>query len=405
MKLAIWVSVVTLTLSGPESSHFAPGKATLPQPMQLRAYALHNSPNSADISPDERLVVSESKLQTERSDPTGQRFSEVIQVWNFKEDALVAEFFATEGDGQAPGHSAATFGTRIVRFSHDGDVVVALINQTVYILNATDLAKLRTIPLTGPDITTRNYAGMALNIKAFVSSLEISQDSQTVAILWASDFTFGRIDLYRLSSGAYILSWNTPEGWTGSINRLHWHPNGEMLIVAIPNATSCRSANHEPDIFAFDIKTGTIKYELTSGINTPRVAVTSDNRVLVVEGRCAGLFSHNQAKLRVFDLTSGRRLHDGSADILGVGESVSASADGKRFLASTGQVAKKFDWGDGYFDYVDVDRKFFVWNLTTYSGIVTSQNIPALNESRLELNHSGRYALALGKASFIFELP
>jgi hypothetical protein len=250
MKLAIWISVVTLTLSGLESSHFAPGKATLPQPMQLRAYALHNSPNSADISPDERLVVSESKLQTERSDPTGQRFSEVIQVWNFKEDALVAEFFATEGDGQAPGHSAATFGTRIVRFSHDGDVVVALINQTVYILNATDLAKLRTIPLTGPDITTRNYAGMALNIKAFVSSLEISQDSQTVAILWASDFTFGRIDLYRLSSGAYILSWNTPEGWTGSIIEHFsvWMPVQPISLRLISKREQSSTSSHRESI-------------------------------------------------------------------------------------------------------------------------------------------------------------
>ena len=402
MKLAIWLSVATLAFSGLESSSFAVDKVTLPHSMQLRAYALRNSPNSADISPDERFVVSESTLKTERSDPNGQRFSEVIQVWNFKEDALLAEFAATEG---VPGPPDTAQGAKIVRYSPDGRVVVALLNQTVYILSATDLAKLRTISLTRPRIPTQNYAGMVVDIKTFVSSLEISPDSKTVAILWASDFTFGRIELYSLSSGTHILSWDTTDGWTGSTNGLHWHPNGEMLIVAIPNATSCGSGSHQPDIFAFDVKTGAINYKLASGIDTPRVAVTSDNRVLVVEGQCAGPFSHNQAKLRVFDLISGRRLHDGSADIQGVGESVSASADGKRFLASTGQVAKKFNWGDLYFDYVDVDRKFSVWNLTTYSGIVTSQDIPALNESTLALSHSGRFVLALGKASFIFELP
>ena len=207
MKLAIWLSVATLTFSGLESSIFAVDKARLPHSMQLRAYALRNSPNSADISPDERFVVSESTLKTERSDPNGQRFSEVIQVWNFKEDALLAEFAATEG---VPGPPDTAQGAKIVRYSPDSRVVVALLNQTVYILSATDLAKLRTISLTRPGIPTQNYAGMVVDIKTFVSSLEISPDSKTVAILWASDFTFGRIELLAFLQGPIFLVGRRP---------------------------------------------------------------------------------------------------------------------------------------------------------------------------------------------------
>lgn len=378
-----------------------------PPPAQLKTYPLHNNPHSADISPGEKFVVTE--ITTNELIESGtRRITEIVQLWNFKEDRLVAALPLTQFDTKAsvtaselePVHIA-----RIVRFSPDGNVVVVIFDQTVYVLRGSDLAEIRRIYPVRPAPVTQDYAGLAVTIKSFVNSFEISPNGETLAIFWASDFTSGRIDLFSLSTGSYIRGWETPEGWSASSNGLHWHPNGRFIIVAIPNAKSCQSSTHQPDIFGFDAETGATRYRLTSGMDSPRVIVTPDSRVLAVPGPCVHNFSHNHSKLKVFDLISAKHLHDGSSRVTGVGYSISASADGKRFLAFTGEVRKKFDWGDAYFYYVDVDRKFSVWSLTEYAGIVTSQDVPNLEVTELRLSPNGRYAVSCGKASFIFDLP
>lgn len=293
---------------------------------------------------------------------------------------------------------------RIVRFGPAGDVVVALLDETVYVLRVPDLAEIRRIHPVKPLPVTRDYENMPVTITSFASSLEISPNGETLAIFWASDFRSGRIELYSLSTGRFIRAWQTPEGWTSSSNGLHWHPNGRLIVTAIPNAKSCQPLNHDPDIFGFDVETGATKYRVTSGMDSPQVIITSDNRVLAIRGACSGKFSHNHDTLKVFDLISGKRLHDGSSRVTGVGERIVGSADGKRFLALTGRVGRKFNLGDADFDLVDVDQKFSVWSLTDYKGIVTSQDVPNLAFSKLRLSANGHYAISYGKASFVFDL-
>lgn len=374
---------------------------------QLKTYALHNSPNSADISPDEQLVVTETTNKNDGADSGTKTFAEVVQIWKFKEDKLIAEFTAQRVQVKASSKnyfSDPVDGARIVRFSPDGSVVVALVDQTIHVLSATDLTELRTIPVAAPD-TTRKIHGRTIISKPSIHAVEISPNGKVVAVLWVTEMLYGRIELYDLSSGRNQLSWETPQGWIHFTRELVRHPNGKLLLIAIPNETPCLSPGNEPDVFAFDAETGAIKHKLTSGLLTESIAVTADNRVLALDSNCLGVFKNHDPKLKVFDLVTGKHLLDVSGRGTGVRYLVSASADGSRFLAFTGKMKTKFDWGDFVPQDVIVDSTFSVWSLTNYQGIVTSQNIPGLSAWTLRLSSKGRYAVSSGKASFVYELP
>lgn len=380
----------------------------VPPQKQLKIYPLRNNSNSADISPDEQLVVTESSLATDTPNSRTKTFSEVVQLWNFREDRSVAVFTAAQEDVEASSKGffrSPAHGSRIVRFSPDGNLVVAVIDQTIHVLRATDLFELRTIPLVGPGNVTRTIRGKSVVFTPRVTSAEISPSGTTLAVLWVKQLIYGTIELYDLSSGRNTLRWNTPIGWVSFTEGLVWHPNGKLLLIPIPNEIPCFSPDNQPDVFAFDAQTGAIRYKLATGLLTESIAVTADNRVLAVDGNCLGVFKNHNPKLKVFDLVTGKHLRDVSGRGTGVRYLVSASAGGSRFLAFTGKVKTKFDWGDlAPRDFV-VDRTFSVWSLTNYEGIVTSQDLQGLNARTLRLSSKGRYAVSSGKSSAVYELP
>lgn len=375
---------------------------------QLKTYPLHNSPNSADISPDERLVVTECTMATDVVHSDMKTLAETVQLWNFREDRLVAEFPAERWQVAAsskgflgdPAHSG-----RIVRFSPNGNLVVAVIGQTIHVLRATDLVELRKILLVGSGNATGTVHARSADSIPRVTAAEISPTGNAVAILWVRGLLYGKIELYDLSSGRNTISWDTPIGWVAFTKGLSWHPNGKLLVVAIPNQTPCLAPDNKPDVFAFDVQTGVLKYKFSTGLLAESIAVTEDSRALAVDGDCLGVLRNHDPKLKVFDLITGKHLLDVSGRDTGVRYVVSASADGSRFLAFTGKMKTKFDWGDFVPSDVTVDKTFSVWNLNSYEGIVTSQNMPGLVASTLRLSTKGRYAVSSGKSSAVYELP
>jgi WD40 repeat protein len=153
------------------------------------------------------------------------------------------------------------------------------------------------------------------------------------------------------------------------------------------------------------VATGTIKHKFTTGLLTGSIAVTADGRVLAVDEGCLGVFANHDPKLRVFDLSTGKRIREISGRGAGVRYLVSSSADGSRFLAFTGRVKMLFDWGDALPLDIRVDGTFSVWDLSNYAGVVTSQNLRGLNAYGLRLSPKGGYVVSIGKASFIYQLP
>jgi WD40 repeat protein len=366
-----------------------------PPPRQLKTYPLHNNPDSADISPDEQFVVTAIRLPKESTDSRNRQFVEVVQLWNFREDKLVAEFQPPQLDAKTSANKISDAGGKgFVRFSSDGTVVVALIQQTIYVLSSNKLSLLKSTLIGAPSNTAERP-----RIRAF----ELSPGG-VAAVLWVTGALYGTIALHDYSSGKFLRSWETPQGWIEFTNSMAWDRDGKLLLVVIPDETPCGSPGSQPDVFAFDANSGKSKQKFRTGLTTGSIAVTGD-RVLAVDGKCLGVFKNHNPDLRVFELSTGKRLRKLSGRGAGVRFRVSASANGNRFLAFTGIMKMQFDWLDGVPTNRIVDETFTVWNATDYSAVATSQNIPGLESSDLRISAKGAYAVSYGKASFVYELP
>src|SRR6266850_196409 len=106
-----------------------------PPQKQLKTYVLPNNTKSADISPDERLVVTECIEKREDAESAKKTFVDLVQLWNFTDGKMVAEFAAPQSDAKAAeGHffAGTVASARFVRFTPDGRLIVALIDGTVH---------------------------------------------------------------------------------------------------------------------------------------------------------------------------------------------------------------------------------------------------------------------------------
>jgi len=181
-------------------------------------------------------------------------------------------------------------------------------------------------------------------------------------------------------------------------------------VLAVPNGWSCGNPGNEPDVFAVEPASGAIKHKLTTGLLVGDIAVLPDGRVLAVDNDCVGVLRNHDPKLRVFDLYTGKRIKELSGRGGGVRYEVSASRTGERAVADTGIVKARFDWGDMVpFDF-HVDSTFSVWNIKTYKGVATSQNLAngvrrhfnGREQMRLRMSPNGGFVL---KGANIYEVP
>jgi WD40 repeat protein len=189
----------------------------------------------------------------------------VVQLWNFKEAKQLAEFTTPRSEVRVAKKDYVLDRSRtepVVRFSPDGNAVVALIDRTIHLLRATDLTELRAFALDAPDDVARtSLTGRIVVHEPSVRAMELSPDGEVLAVLWVSNMIHGRIQLYDFSSGKRTLTWDTPIGWLGC-KSLVWSHSGKLLLIAIPNESRCSSPGSGPDIFAFDAQTGSMKTKL-----------------------------------------------------------------------------------------------------------------------------------------------
>src|SRR5277367_267500 len=291
---------------------------------QLKTYALPNKPHSADFSPDEELVVTASEKRDDQTDSAKKSFVSLIQIWNFKEQKLVAEL-SQHTDTDRPVY---------VRFALDGKTVMALFGGAIHVLRVSDLVELSFFPLAYP-VDMERTSRLGPVEKPYVKAMELSPNGRFVAVLWRSQSQLdGKIQIYNLASGRDTVAWDTPQGWISFTRGLVWNSDGKSVLIAIPNETPCASPGKRADIFSFDAKTGEVTKKLATGMLAGSVAVSSDQRVLAVELGCLGTFKNRDPQLKIFDLKTGKHLRNISGPD-GVRYMVSASADGNRFLAFT----------------------------------------------------------------------
>ena len=374
----------------------------IPPQVQLKTYALHNNPRSADISPDERLVATICTLEKSEIEFNAQ-FIETVQLWDFKEDKLLAEaaLKKTDGERHRDGTFYNPFGSNgMVRFSSNGQSVIALMETTIYILRATDLALIKTIAIVVPGTSLTTFMNMASEHKPEIRAMEVSPGKNWVAIFWFRDYSYGRIDLYDIALGKLFQSWELPEHLDINHTKgIAWSPDGKMLALSIPNELK------RQDIYIFDVEARVLKKTLTSGLYTRSVAFISGDRVLAVDSRDRGLIKNRKPKLRILSLVNGKCVKEIAGKKSGVRYIVSASNDGKRFLSFTGEMKAKFDWEYLTHEGIPVDQTFSAWNSESYEEIFTSQHLPGLLGSEIRLSSKGTYAVSCGNSDFIYLLP
>jgi WD40 repeat protein len=392
-----------------------PAYAERPLPQrELKAYLLHENSNSGDISPDESFVVTELSRRETTSDPSTSKVSDLVQLWDFRNDKLVAENILRINIRER--REALTYWrSEYVRYSSDGKIVIAYLDRVLYVLRAVDLREIRRISISGPPAEARTYNGKNgihnFTIDAEVTSLELSPARSEAVLVWARGPSNSWIDVVDFDSAKQTL-WNTRErglGWM-NVKAVSWTSDGEHLVVAVPNVFPCGRPLDAPDVFVVDPTSGGIENKLSTGLLVGDITVTADGRLFAVDYDCVGVFVNHDPKLRVFDLRTGKKVKELSGRGTGVRYAVSASRDGHRVAAYTGIVKAGFDWGDIVPFDKDLDATFSVWDLSTYEVLVTSQNLAQRTAGRfrvagqmpLRMSPKGDFILQGGA---IYELP
>jgi WD40 repeat protein len=383
-----------------------------PAQRELRTYPLHGNVISADISPDERFVATLLSRSEPTNDPSNIKTTDSMQLWDFRQDKLKAEKTI---QGQLRTKHEVANQNAYVRYSADGKFVIAYLDHSLYIFGQEDLREISRIPLKGPPDLSRSFTTKTgphtVVDKGEVAALELSPVGQFAAILWVRGLSDAWVDLVQIDSAKEVF-WNTKEHGVGWMRprTITWSADGQRLVLAVPNGWACGNSGNEPDVFAVEPASGAITRKLATGFLVGEIAVTPDGRVLAVDNDCVGVFRNHDPKLRVFDLNTGKKIKELSGRGGGVRYEVSASRTGDRAVADTGIVKDRFDWGDMVPSDVHVDSTFSVWNIKTYEGVATSQNLAngARRHSdgrvqvRLRISSNGGFVL---KGSNIYELP
>jgi len=392
-----------------------PAYAEGPLPQhELKTYVLHENPNSADISPDDSFVVTELSRREPTNDPSTGKVSDLVQLWDFRNDKLVAEnvLRVKAREGRDP---LTYWRSEYVRYSADGKIVIAYLDRFLYVLRADDLQEIRRFPITGPPAESQTYKGKhgehSFAIDSEVTSLELSPARPEIVVVWVRGLSNSWMDVVDFDSAKQTV-WNTRELGLGWMNprAVSWTSDGEHLVVAVPNVFPCGRPSDNPDVFVVDPSSGAIENKLSTGLLVGDIAVTADGRLFAVDHGCVGVFVNHDPKLRVFDLRTAKKVKELSGRGTGVRYAASASRNDNRVAAYTGIVKAGFDWGDMVPFDKHIDATFSVWNLSNYELLVTSQNLAERTSGRfrvaghipLRMSPKGGFVLQGGA---IYELP
>jgi hypothetical protein len=335
------------------------------------------------------LVVTELSLREPTSDPSTVKVSDLVQLWDFRNDRLVAENILRVNIRERR-EPLTYWHSEYVRYSADGKIVIVYLDRFLYVLRADDLQEIRRISITGPPAEARTYKGKHgvhnFTIDSEVTTLELSPTQRVVVVVWVRGLSNSWIEVVDFDSAKQTL-WNTRERGLGWMNpkAVSWTSDGVHLVVAVPNAFPCGRPLDAPDVFVVGPTSGAIENKLSTGLLVGDIAVTADGRLFAVDYDCVGVFVNHDPKLKVFDLRTGKKAKELSGRGTGVRYAASASRNGNRVAAYTGIVKAGFDWGDMVPFDKHIDATFSVWNISNYELLVTSQNLAERTSGRFRI--------------------
>lgn len=378
-------------------------------PSGLKRFLLNEKVNSADISPNENIVAVERTIETKgtNGDTT---FQDVVELWNFYAGTTIARATLRRIEAQPSQHAdLSPFGhPRFIRFSNDGALLVAYLDNSITLFGATDLSPAGAISISVPDSETHSFKAkssiLVTTERPRVQAMEVSPIAPLLAILWVRGLLWGRLDVYDISSRQLVGQWVLPQGWV-TFDRGHglaWDTALPRVFVAVPSASPCGSAVNTPDIFSADVQTGKSSFKLSTGLIVGDIAITHDNKLAAVDKNCVGILKNHHPSMKVFALDTGKPVRKVKADTA-VRYAVSVASRANRIVAWTSDVRCAFDPGDMVCNDKLMKAMFTVWQLPHFEAI-TEQQVSPPTGLGLQISAHGRFVLTYGNSVQVFQL-
>ena len=318
-----------------------------------------------DISPDDRLLAITLESPTEPQ-KAREQIVESVEVWDYQQHIKVSSKQLATYINIKPTPNA-------VRFSADGQLIVASDPTRLHVLDA---ASLKSIRLIEPPLE-REFR---------IFSLETSPIGHLV-IIGANHYTSGVLFAYDLDTGRLLFHWKSPHG-VGSIS---WKPDGTLFAVAAPFL--CTGSRDTVHVFT----TNPWEHLQVLTARHPVSLAFSEERLYFVESSfCKGSAFDRHLGLESFAIRGWKRDETLYLPHKDIHSSVSVAAG--RLLANTGEVKTVHDWLDATTMGADMNQQFTIWNGNASSIEFTSALLPvpvrgALLKSGLRLSRTGKMVL------------
>jgi WD40 repeat protein len=278
------------------------------------------------MSPDEKYLAAFVLHEPKDAPPSTE-----AQIWDFRGNMLVRSR-CIEARAQLGRYARPP---RYIRYNSDGTLlIVATGNHLLHVLNAADLAEVRSIQIDS---------------HSAIDALEVSPTSRQVAVR-VGDF----VRVYDLDSGQQLSSWQIDLDksfdalallWRTPVTTgFAWRVDGKALAVAVADSHPCVRGGGT--IYILDLSTEKPVREFRVRQLPGDVAFGQRNNLYVASEMCGGYFTHWTPDLPIFDASSGREIGKIPAGKVGIRKHIAISTNKQILLAYADREKTVFELED-----------------------------------------------------------
>jgi hypothetical protein len=302
--------------------------------LSLQDADLRGSMRAFDISPDGKTLVVEYATGEGQS-PQGGRIGAIrVSTWDIGSSRIVRQQLI-EGPIPAPQLAPNPQHVPNIRFTPDGKKLIAVTGPQIRVLDATDLSILYSILSLDSDPDLEGVA-----IRAFA----VSRDSKWLAVLSSrhvSPCEPTDVHLFQLETGKPAARWSLGETCPRSIAL---SADGSQMLLS--SLLSRAPYDGNPNLLLLDSHTGqALRYfDISAGVSgssdvraVDAQFMESNKFIVLVDVPMYTPANVPQSKLKIFDLGTGRLLHELSYPTYGV--------RGPWEVAAQASVAAVLGWG------------------------------------------------------------